>query len=51
LAPSLLADVDVGQDLFELLVEACAPIMVAGSSGLPWRIFCTRATARSMNFS
>ncbi len=31
--------------------DACAPIIVAGSSGLPCTIFCTRATARSMNFS
>jgi hypothetical protein len=31
--------------------EACAPIMVEGSSGLPYLIAFTRATARSMNLS
>src|SRR4051812_25256445 len=47
----LLADIDIGQDLLQLTRDACAPIIVSGSSGCPIRILATRATAFSMNLS
>ena len=48
----LPADVEIAQDLLQLLgLDACAPIIVAGSSGSPWTIASTRVSARSMNRS
>jgi hypothetical protein len=45
------ADVDVGQDLFQLLVRSLRADHGRGIERAALRIACTRAMARSMNFS